>query len=286
MDRLFLYQTEYINDRHNPDGPLILHTFDTCCNMNLDRYEPCSLDTAGNKEKLNALYENARERKLRIVPVGDLEYVRFFLAVETGSPVMRPLEIPETLILFVKRPYRVVYGRDMSGLDFDPNVTFVKDADHLKKFNSLLCLTDRQVREHIEPDTRYVVSENVGFSSEWRIFVLHDNIIGSECYLGNPGVFPDTGTIHSMLNAYKNEARPEAYVLDVGIRLIERFRFEPSRQNVQPLTPVSLHAVTEPIEVHPFVSCGLYGFCDRDLLDCFDKGYQWYLTQNGKQVTG
>jgi len=64
-----------------------------------------------------------------------------------------------------------------------------------------------------------------------------------------------------MVNAYREEPHPEAYTLDVGVR-----------RGVQ-------GAITEPIEVHPFVACGLYGFDGDALPDMLAKGAEWYRKQ-------
>jgi hypothetical protein len=67
-------------------------------------------------------------------------------------------------------------------------------------------------------------------------------------------IFPDADYIKQVVYAYNG---PSAYTLDIGIHDNE----------------------TDLMEVHPFVSCGLYGFYDRDIIPMLKEGFDWYQNQ-------
>ena len=80
------------------------------------------------------------------------------------------------------------------------------------------------------------VSSIVNFVSEWRCFVFGGMLRDLRYYCGNKWVVPDKDTINSMVNAVGTTMR--AYTLDVGV--LES-------------------GETAVVEVHNFISCGLYG---------------------------
>ena len=82
-------------------------------------------------------------------------------------------------------------------------------------------------------------------------------------YLGDPLIFPNAAEIKKMILAYMAEARPEAYMLDVAV-----CRMDNGEETV-------------PLEVHPFVSCGLYSYVPDKLADMLEAGYKWYLQKEG-----
>jgi hypothetical protein len=90
------------------------------------------------------------------------------------------------------------------------------------------------------------LSEKLDIVSEYRVFVYRDKLVGINNYGGEFNKLPDLYLIEKMINEYKNEKdRPGAYTLDVAI---------------------TKEGKTTLIEVHPFVSCGLYGFRRYDIL--------------------
>ena len=179
--------------------------------------------------------------KEKIIPVGNLDFVQSYL-----SKPMKPEEVPEELRIFLKRDYFIAKGKDISYQYRNVNY-FFKDADTLKKWNNALNPYDLS----LDDDTNYVVSERVQFDSEYRVFVYDDEILGVQYYLGDPLLFPDAQYIKDVVYAYNG---PEAFTLDIGIH----------------------KGHTDIIEVHPFVSCGLYGFLDREIIPMLKKGFEWY----------
>lgn len=179
------------------------------------------------------------------IPIGSLEFVFNYLKVyeDIDNEYIYPINIPSELM---KDKY---LGRRCLLLQKDeiPKETlFVKSNTQYKKFIDVI--TDSSYLE----DDEYVVSELVEFESEWRVFVQHNSLVGIQNYLGDFTGFPDIEAINNMVKDYKNA--PLSYTLDVGV----------------------LNGNTVVIEVHPLVSCGLYGFSNYKLLpSMFIQGYNF-----------
>lgn len=245
MDRLFALQKEWDRERTHGDPAIMEAVLARWCPYSLDRWKVLPEDWE----------PVAEEDGLRVVPYGDIGFMRRWLnAVGADDPDMTPIEVPEALMPFLRREYHRFPYADIPGEMLDMSRWFLKDASSLKSWNSSLLFDDSDPLAYMEPGHDYIVSEKVGFSSEYRVFVHRDEAIGVRQYAGDPLVFPDGEAIRDMICAYSETAHPDAYTLDVGVR-----------------------DATEPIEVHPFVSCGLYGFEDRELPDMIDDGLAWYL---------
>lgn len=205
------------------------------------------------------------------IPIGDLNWVRDWLSHTpySADPNMTPLEIPDALLPFVNREYFWARGSEMDSKYMDGNKYFLKDIDTLKKWNSWIYEGD--LSEFIEPNTFYSVSEKVNFLSEWRVFVYEDFPKGVCNYLGDPIMFPNRETIYSMIAAMREDIlkpHPRAYTLDVGVVIDKE----------------SNNQITVPIEVHPFVACGLYGFSDPVIVDMLVAGYEWYRDEADNDI--
>jgi hypothetical protein len=131
---------------------------------------------------------------------------------------------------------------------------FIKSATQYKGFTSLVDDVS------LIPDDIYFVSEEIDIESEWRTFIYNGELVGIHHYLGDFTIFPDILFIQQMIAAYKN--CPPAYTLDVGINKNGTFL----------------------IEVHPFVSCGLYGFRNYKLLpSMFISSFQYLVKKINKK---
>ena len=83
---------------------------------------------------------------------------------------------------------------------------------------------------------------------------------------------PDSKTIKNMVDAYaKVEPHPGAYTLDIAVIKDDSGENNNKKNNK-----------TVPLEIHPFVACGLYGFYERELLDMLEEGFMWYLKDFSK----
>lgn len=178
--------------------------------------------------------------KESIIPVGNLLFVKKYM------PKMQPLEVPAELRHLLKREYFICKGRDIPK-EYLNEKYFFKDADTLKKWNNALNPYDLDIK----PETNYVVSERVAFDSEYRVFIHNNEVLAAQHYLGNPLVFPNPNVINEIAYTYKG---PKAYTLDIGIHGNQ----------------------TDLIEIHPFVSCGLYGFYDKEIIPMLKDGFDWY----------
>lgn len=194
------------------------------------------------------------------IPVGDLEFVAEWLW-KNYKKKMIPIEVPEVLRKkeFLHRQY---YVTDREHLPYhSAGKWFVKNADKLKEFNS--CLYEGAVPSisTILPGN-YVVSEWIHIISEFRVFVYKDTVQAVQPYAGAPLVFPDPKTILAMVEEYKKDPkRPKAYTMDIAV--------------MRDKMDETLHTVI--MEVHPFVSCGLYGFESMDIPDMLEDGVKYYI---------
>jgi hypothetical protein len=188
----------------------------------------------------NAKLEKIKENE---IPVGSLDFV-----LANINKKVHPINIPKSLATpyFLKRK---IWQDVFLPLD-DPklvqsieenfeNSFFVKTQDKYKDFCDIISLCDLK---HLTPQ-KYFISEKKDIISEWRSFIFNDKLVGLQNYDGDFTCFPDTDFLKKCIDCYTNS--PRAYTLDIGIGQ--------KKENFI-------------IEVHPFVSCGLYGFEDYRIL--------------------
>ena len=106
-------------------------------------------------------------------------------------------------------------------------------------------------------DKEMYISEVLNIFSEWRVFVFNERIVGVKHYLGDPWAMPDKSVVYQMVREYTD--CPAAYTLDVTVAA----------------DLYSGKSSTVVIEVHPFVSCGLYGFEGKELPKMLIQGFRW-----------
>lgn len=221
-----------------------------------------------NYEQVSLLASDANADK--IVPVGTIPYIQTWLAAHKEAEAfpdadteMHPLEVPVELRRFLGRRYEIVRGCDLPA-HVDGWKWFLKDATHLKRFCTPLGTggIDGEIQRD---NTLYVVSERVEFASEWRAFVHDGEILHVAHYLGDATAFPDSAMLRAMVRRLEDRAEhPRSYTIDLGIR--------------------SRDGSTEPLEIHPFVACGLYGFFDPAIPDMLTGGYEWYASGRGRDT--
>ena len=192
------------------------------------------------------------------IPVGDIPFIAGWLWANYKKK-MEPIEVPECLRKreFLKRGYCFVEKKD---LPFGSRQKyFIKNVSGLKVFNS--ALYDGNVPGwDVLPAGKYLISEWLNILSEFRVLVFHDKVISVKPYQGMPLVFPDADKIKKMVNTYKDDpGRPGAYTMDIAV--------SKDKDGL-------IHTVL--IEIHPFVSCGLYGFCSPEITDMLEEGIRYY----------
>jgi hypothetical protein len=175
-------------------------------------------------------------------PVGTLEFVQKIL----GRNIV-PLNVPASLL-----------GKEWSGRDiwnYDGGLSFKIGPDqHFFKSRKVLKHPDNGIRASWPDnnDSVQVSSIVTDIVSEWRCFVKDGVLYGIQNYSGDFTKFPDTERILKMISQYeKSEPCPNSYTLDV-------YMAGNTRRNINRGTFV--------MEVHPFVSVGLYGFSDYRVL--------------------
>ena len=254
MDRMFVVQSEWLEDKSFPDPGVLERLLDYRCPYYLDKWTTMSIE-----DEPTLTIDDSKA-----VPIGTIQFVsRWLEALNGKDKQMTPLEVPKCLREFTGREYFISKGKDIPEKYMDGSKWFIKDIDHLKKWNSLL-YDDRDLSYFIEPDTTYSISERVEFNSEYRTFVYEDEIQACEHYLYDPAIFPDGKRLKEMISIYSAKTHPKAYTLDIGI--------------------LKGSGETVPLEIHPFSCCGLYGFNDRVLLNMYEAGWDWYMSDFSKEA--
>ena len=177
-----------------------------------------------------------------LIPVGSIEFVETYLKLMAHNAKIKPILIPSELRAqeFTMRQISIVQG--VNGIQdifsqFNTSELFVKSATCCKTdFTDIY--TEKEI--NILPDDRYCVSECINIISEWRVFVLNGKIQRVCNYSGDDWVIPNKNAVQKMIDTYKK--CPPAYTLDVAVIEKDGYHY------------------TVIIEIHNFISCGLYGF--------------------------
>lgn len=193
-------------------------------------------------------------KELDAIPIGSLEFVFDYMNLNLNIPKekIKPINVPIQLTnkSYTQRNCSVLKSTD---LVFFKHPLFIKSATQYKTFTEIVDSNDNI------PNDLYFVSEVIEIESEWRGFVFNGELVGLQNYTGDFTLFPDVMIIRAMISAYTSS--PLAYTLDVGINKIGTFI----------------------IEVHPFVSCGLYGFRENRVLpQMFINGFKSLVHQAKK----
>jgi len=180
-----------------------------------------------------------------MIPIGSLEFVSKYMEKHYGKSLGKPIHIPKELFKDEFLLRRCGYAsRESIVLD---EKMFVKSVDRYKGFLDFVSdIND-------VPEGNYFFSEIVEIKAEYRCFIYKGEFRGMHFYAGDFRVFPDIEKIELMIKSYVDA--PVAYTLDVGVG--ERGTFI--------------------IEVHPLVSCGLYGFRDNALPYMLSSGFKHLL---------
>lgn len=245
MDKIFLLQKE-LSEVMPIDGAVYANILQT--------YAPYSCDKVISEKEMNMGNLDAS-----VIPVGSVEFSEGVLWKETGvSSVMPPVQIPQILYRYTPKGYCVMSGNVLLQNNDLPDCGkyFIKDISRLKFWNNLL--QEGSCRKDILPDHVYSIAERTDFRSEYRVFVHSGEILAVQPYLGDPLAFPDPAAIRTMAGLISSDpSMPEAFTLDIGIE-------EESGKTLI-------------IEIHNFISCGLYGFCDREIVSMLTDGWKWVL---------
>ena len=199
------------------------------------------------------------------VPVGTIEFVQAYLKNAHGIENMNPIEVPEVLRhnKYLKRRYSIIEKNELpkSGYNFIKYVSQLKQFTYTGSIENLkyeTFNTTNKLKEGL-----YQLSEVVNILSEYRCFILQDEIIGIQYYDGDCTVLPREQDIHllkEMVARYTlDKTRPQAYSMDIAIIKDRGIAI---------------------IEVHSFASLGTYGLTSNSLPYCYKFGLDWYIKHN------
>lgn len=211
------------------------------------------------KEDLEKLYKENKRRYW--IPVGDIDFVQQALKIFYNIEQINPIEVPKCLRTeeFLKREYKIV-SKDCLP---ENGIYFVKHIEKPKGFSYFGNI--KNLKDYVSemPEGLYQVSSAKDIVSEWRVYVHRNKIISIANYDGEQKIFPDGDIIQRMINIYRfDKNKPDSYTIDIAV----------TKENETIL-----------IEIHPFVSVGLYGtLYDNKLPLCYFDGIRWCVEKNQK----
>lgn len=183
----------------------------------------------------------------RTIPIGTIEFVEEFIKkYNLKSNNFKPIHINNS---FTKNQKVTQSKIDIvNALTYSEEV-FIKPFDKFKSdfSDKYGYIFNKSNLDLFVDGNKYFISKILDIVSEYRVFIFFDNIKGIYNYSGSFTEFlteEDLKTIKEMINEIKVEGL-NAYTLDIGIL---------SNRKIQLL------------EIHPFFSCGLYGFSDYKIL--------------------
>lgn len=211
--------------------------------------------------KLDVLKERVfpPQRLREMVPVGTIEFVEEVMRQAYGIDHIKPQNIPDPIC---GRDYcgrnivQSCHVDDVPGLmdDWGVNSVFIKSAQVLKSD-----ITNIYDRDNLpKTDELLFVSEPISIETEYRVFVRCGMIEAIKHYTGDPWITANRNAVKHLVNAM-GDTLP-AYTLDVGVTTDGR---------------------TVPIEVHNFISCGLYGASIPTAM--YSQAYRHELRLHGKR---
>lgn len=195
-----------------------------------------------------------------LVPVGSLEFVNKFMYIVEGLSPPLPINIPKELDSRRYTKRCIEHGLNLEQLKsrIDPDfLYFIKSETKYKApCSEVIHETDL---EWLDEDDTYMISDIVHIDSEWRAFIFRGQILDIKRYQSEGvslNTVPDMELIQEMVDVLSKLGKLNSYTLDVGV-------------NKEDGTFI--------LEIHPFVSCGLYGFEWYDILpQMFLQGYKDY----------
>lgn len=189
----------------------------------------------------------------KYIPIGSVEFVLEFYKKHYGIKNVEPINIPKQLNTYEFLQRKTFKGNEKNKIQSQPSEKyFIKDISKFKK------MTDIVSFENIPENENILVSELIDITGEWRGFVYRKQLLDMRCYLGDFTIFPDFKKVEKMIEGYTNSYT--AYTIDVA---------------------TLSNGETALIEIHPFFSCGLYGFFDyKVLVDMFISTHKEILNLN------
>ena len=162
-------------------------------------------------------------------------------------------EIPVGSIQFVEKWLQRCHGIER----INPDVSVLKKFSYTGEVSELF---NGMYTNALDPTHMYQVSEIVNIESEYRVYIIDGNIEAICNYNGSPMVFPDAGVIYEANYIYMMKRDyPRSLTMDVMVS----------------------DKGTEIIEIHPFVSVGLYStLWGGNLPWAYKQGIDYVLKHN------
>ena len=221
----------------------------------------------GSRRNINYCFSTTQGLKDLIdlneyLPIGNLDFVTKWLTLVYGINNINPIEIPKSLrkYEFLKREYSIVKGSEIP----KSGTYFIKDASHLKNFSYCGDMSHFDFDKNIKENDLYVLSEYVrDIYAEYRVYVLNGSVESIVQYDGEPMDFAkhpiDVALLNKAVVLYNLEdGHAKSYTIDIMVT----------------------ESGTAIIEMHPFISIGLYATVWGDnLLKAYEDGIK-YVKQN------
>lgn len=173
-----------------------------------------------------------------------------------------PINVPGALRAdrFLNRKAMVVSAENLANAFgwLETDELFIKSDTHLKA--PYIGIYKQGWALPVQEDKRFFVSTVVkNIRSEWRCFVRNGRVVDIRRYMGDPwSEMPNKSWLMDAIKTYEESNAPVAYTMDVG---------------------VTDEGVPFLIEVHNFVSCGLYGCENPEILGMLREGFRWELAR-------
>lgn len=262
----FILENIHDDEKYDIDRATVWNLLIDRQKFGLDRVEVLSIQ--------NLSYFDTLDNKA--IPIGDLDFVKYYLRKSDGIQNLNPIEIPEILrnSHFIKREYQIIPGKDIP----KTGKYFIKSAQTLKDFTYLGNIenmhdTPGAYRIKINPDELYVVSSVIeNIQAEYRVFVHRGKIVGIKQYDGDLLTEITRQSIERLKQIVEvlniDTKMPKSYTIDImAYRNDETGKLD-----------------FEIIEVHTVVSIGLYGFDSDKLLEMYIDGINYYREVNKPPV--
>jgi hypothetical protein len=241
----FLLQNKEENKDMNLEFEIISELLN---NSRVHSYTTCSIDNITKRNEL-----------LGAIPIGSIQFVTKFLNKIYDIEQINPIEIPKCLKTpeFLKREYDIV------PYDYIPETGnwFIKDASTLKSF---IHFGNKENMPENSKEHLYQISEILNVQSEYRVYIIDGKVENICNYNGEPLILPDTNLIKKANAIYSIQPDyPKSYTIDVMVS----------------------DRGTSIIEIHPFISVGLYStLWGANLLQAYIDGINYVRKHNTKLI--
>lgn len=163
------------------------------------------------------------------IPLGTIQFVTLYFNIFYGIEKEMPIEIPPILRTneFLKRKYSIVSSNNIP----KKGKYFIKDVSQLKVFSYEgeleFFLYDEifdepknisDTRLHLKKDHLFQVSELIDILSEYRVFVIDNEIYSITNYNGDFTLYPDISLLKKAIMLWSTQKDcPNSYSIDVAI---------------------------------------------------------------------